>query len=61
MLSAMILGADLAERSNMPEATMATFMMFPLALHILDIIASTVGMQFVSTKPGLPFYDASYG
>lgn len=61
MLSAMILGADLAERSNMDPFTASTFMAFPLGLHCLDILASTVGMAFVGTKPGLPFYDASYG
>lgn len=61
MLSAMILGADLAERSGMGSYAAASFMIFPLALHSLDIFASTVGMAFVQTKKGLPFYDASYG
>lgn len=61
MLSAMILGADLAEKSGMNSYTAAAFMVFPLALHSLDILASTLGMAFVKTKKGLPFYDASYG
>ena len=61
MLSAMILGAEMAERSEMPEFTAATFIAFPLALHCLDLLASTIGMAFVKTKKGLPFYDASYG
>ena len=61
MLSAMILGADLAEKSGMSSYTAAAFMVFPLALHSLDILASTIGMAFIKTKPGLPFYDASYG
>ena len=60
MLSAMILGADLAERGHMHHNAIS-FMMFPLALHCLDIFASTVGMLFVQTKRGLPSLDASYG
>jgi Na+/H+-translocating membrane pyrophosphatase len=61
MLSAMILGADLAEKSGMDNFSGAAFMVFPLALHSLDILASTIGMAFIKTKKGLPFYDASYG
>lgn len=60
MLSAMILGAELAEKGKLHDYRVS-FMMFPLALHCLDIIASTVGMHFVKTKRGLPFYDANYG
>ena len=36
-------------------------MFFPLAVHCLDLFASTCGLFFVKTKPGLPEYDASYG
>lgn len=61
MLSAMILGSDLAEKSGMSKEMSVYFMMFPLALHCLDIIASTVGMWFVQTKRGLPFHNAGYG
>lgn len=61
MLSAMILGSDLAEKAGMTKEMSTYFMCFPLALHCLDIIASTIGMWFVWTKPGLPFTNASYG
>merc|ERR1711957_796288 len=60
MLSAMILGSDLAEKSGMTNDMATYFMMFPLALHCLDIIASTFGMWFVYTKPGLPQFNAGY-
>lgn len=37
------------------------FMLFPLAVHSLDIFASTIGMLFVKTKPGLPEFHPNYG
>ncbi len=36
-------------------------MLFPLAVHCLDLLASTIGLSFVYTKPGLPEFDAGYG
>ena len=36
-------------------------MLFPLALHCLDILSSTIGMLFVKTKPGLPEFSPTYG
>ena len=36
-------------------------MFFPLVVHSLDMFASTIGMYFVQTKPGLPQYNAGYG
>lgn len=35
-------------------------MLFPLVVHCLDIISSTIGMFFVRTTPGLPGYDAVF-
>ncbi len=32
-------------------------MLFPLVVHCLDIVSSTIGMFFVRTRPGLPGYD----
>jgi Na+/H+-translocating membrane pyrophosphatase len=70
ILSAMILGGTLAHEARFASINVkVTFILFPLAVHCLDIIASTVGifaiftagMLFVRTKPGLPQYDASYG
>lgn len=51
----------MAHEAGFSSDLKASFMLFPLALHSLDIFASSVGMQFVKTKPGLPEYDASYG
>lgn len=36
-------------------------MLFPLVVHCLDIVSSTIGMFFVRTTPGLPGYDQVYG
>ena len=57
----MILGATLAHDAGFSPEEKASFMLFPFAVHILDMLASTIGMYFVYTKPGLPDYDATYG
>jgi len=36
-------------------------MIFPLAVHCLDIFSSTIGMFYVSTKKGVPEYNIDYG
>jgi H(+)-translocating pyrophosphatase len=61
ILSAMILGATLAHEANFKKHELVTFMLFPLTVHCLDIIASTIGMLFVHTKKGLPDYNPHYG
>lgn len=61
ILSAMILGASLAHEAGFSPEDKASFMLFPFAVHILDMFASTIGMLFVHTKPGLPDYDPTYG
>ena len=43
----MILGATLARDANMNLEQKTTFMVFPLAVHILDMLASTIGMFYV--------------
>ena len=35
--------------------------MFPLLVHSLDLIVSTIGIFFVKTKPGLPSLKEGYG
>lgn len=35
--------------------------MFPLCVHSLDLVVSTIGVFFVKTKPGLPSLKADYG
>lgn len=56
----MILGATLSHEAGFPHQYKVTFMFFPLVVHCLDIISSTIGMFFVRTSPGLPGYDAVY-
>ena len=57
----MILGATLAHDAGFSAEDKASFMLFPFAVHTLDLVASTFGMLFVHTKPGLPDYDPTYG
>lgn len=61
ILSAMILGSALATDAGFSYERKTSYMLFPLAVHCVDIIASTIGVVMVKTKPGLPDYDASYG
>jgi Na+/H+-translocating membrane pyrophosphatase len=57
----MILGASMARDANLNQNQKITFMFFPLAVHCLDIIASTVGIYYVRTKKGVPEYNMDYG
>lgn len=45
----MILGAGLAELAHLNTVHEVSFMFFPLALHSLDLISSTIGLYFVKT------------
>jgi len=35
-------------------------MLFPFAVHILDMIGSSIGVLFVATKPGLPQFEKDF-
>lgn len=54
ILSAMILGGAMAEHAKLDFSTKAGFILFPLVVHSLDLLVSTIGVLFVKTKPGLP-------
>jgi Na+/H+-translocating membrane pyrophosphatase len=54
IISAMILGGALAEHADLDFNTKSCFILFPLVVHSLDLIVSTISVFFVSTKPGLP-------
>ena len=54
IISAMIIGITLAHHSSLDNNTKYNFMFFPLAIHSLDMIASTAGTFFVKTKTGKP-------
>ena len=57
----MILGASLSRDAGFTLEMKTNFMIFPIALHCLDIFASTIGMFYVSTKKGVPEYNIDYG
>lgn len=57
----MILGGALAEQGGLTYEQKSGFILFPLCVHSLDLIVSTIGVFFVKTKPGLPTLKADYG
>ena len=57
----MILGGALGEASGMTFEQKSGFILFPLLVHSLDLIVSTIGIFFVKTKPGLPSLKEDYG
>jgi len=57
----MILGGALGEASGMTFEQKSGFILFPLLVHSLDLIVSTIGIFFVKTKPGLPSLKEGYG
>lgn len=61
IISAMILGGVLGEKAGMDFETKSGFILFPLLVHTLDLIVSTIGVFFVKTKPGLPQLKTDYG
>eukprot|EP00392_Amoebophrya_sp_AT5.2_P015954 g16180.t1 len=54
IMAAMILGGALAEEAKLPSEYGVGFVVFPLAVHSMDIIISSVGVMLVRTRPGLP-------
>ena len=57
----MILGGVLGEQAGMDFEVKSGFILFPLLVHTLDLMVSTIGVLFVKTKPGLPSLKPSYG
>jgi len=57
----MILGGVLGEQAGMDFELKSGFILFPLLVHSLDLMVSTIGVFFVKTKPGLPSLKPSYG
>lgn len=45
----MILGAGLARMAHLDTYHTVSYMFFPLALHSIDLISSTIGLYFVKT------------
>ena len=61
ILSAMILGGAMAKHANLDYEMKAGFILFPLLVHSLDLLVSTIAVFFVGTKKGHPSRDAQYG
>jgi Na+/H+-translocating membrane pyrophosphatase len=53
ILSAMILGGAMANHAGLDFETKSGFILFPLVVHSLDLLVSTIGVFFVSTKEGM--------
>lgn len=47
IIGAMILGSTLAREANMAKAEAVRFVFFPLVVHAMDILVSSVGIAFV--------------
>lgn len=54
ILSAMILGGSLADEGHLSQNMKAGFILFPLCIHSLDLVVSTISTFFVKTDKGLP-------
>jgi len=61
ILSAMILGGAMANHAGLSFEQKSGFILFPLMVHSLDLLVSTIAVYFVYTKPGHPATDSGYG
>jgi len=61
ILSAMILGGIMANHAGLDFETKSGFILFPLLVHSLDLLVSTIAIFFVQTKKGHPSRDSQYG
>lgn len=57
ILSAMILGGAMANHAGLSFEVKSGFILFPLMVHCLDLLVSTIAVFFVYTKPGHPLTD----
>ncbi len=54
IMSAMILGGALSEQAHLTATQSAGFVLFPLAVHCMDLLVSSIGTMLVSTVEGIP-------
>lgn len=54
----MILGGYMANHADLDFETKAGFILFPLMVHSLDLLVSTISVYFVQTKKGHPNRDS---
>lgn len=57
----MILGGAMANHAGLNFEVKSGFILFPLIVHSLDLLVSTIAVFFVYTKPGHPSTDRGYG
>jgi len=50
IIGAMLLGGSLATSLHLPEDTTARFMMFPLLIHSVDMVVSSIGVLSIRVK-----------
>jgi len=50
IIGAMLLGGSLATSLRLPEDTTARFMMFPLLIHSVDMVVSSIGVLSIRVK-----------
>ena len=50
IIGAMILGGTLAKQANLSNEESMPFVFFPLVIHAMDILVSSVGIVFVNTR-----------
>ena len=54
IMSAMILGGALGEHAHLDPSVSAGFVLFPLGVHCMDLLVSSIGTLLVRTSEGLP-------
>ncbi len=54
IISAMILGGTLVEKAQLSSDVKTGFILFPLAVHCMDIMVSTIGVFCAKTQEGVP-------
>lgn len=54
IMSAMILGGALADQAHLSPAISGGFVLFPLGVHCMDMLVSSIGTMLVRTTPGIP-------
>eukprot|EP00520_Triparma_pacifica_P006207 CAMPEP_0118656952 /NCGR_PEP_ID=MMETSP0785-20121206/13753_1 /TAXON_ID=91992 /ORGANISM="Bolidomonas pacifica, Strain CCMP 1866" /LENGTH=797 /DNA_ID=CAMNT_0006549825 /DNA_START=199 /DNA_END=2589 /DNA_ORIENTATION=- len=52
IIGAMILGSTLSTEANLPEGETSKFILFPLLVHGMDILVSSVGIMYVGGLEG---------
>jgi len=60
IMAAMILGGALSEKANLSDQSTSCFVLFPLVVHCLDMVVSSVGVFLVRTRKGIQGDNSGY-